>query len=74
MIIYLYCWSFGLHNNLIAYFPEENDHCLKVNMFILQRFNDASTEDEELLELRADLNQKVSFQKMDYSRVVDFSS
>ena len=45
-----------LHNNLTVYFPEENDHHLKANMWILQRFNDAPTEDEELLELRAGSN------------------
>ena len=56
-----------LHDDLTAYFPEENDHRLKANMWILQPFSDAPTEDEELLELWADLNQKVSFQEMDYS-------
>ena len=55
-----------LHENFTAYSPEENDHCLKANMWILQPFYDAPTDDEELLELRADLNQKVSFQEMDY--------
>ena len=63
-----------LHDNLTAHFSEENDHRLKANMWILQPFYDAPAEDEELLELRADLNQKVSFQEMDHSRALDFSS
>ena len=33
----------------------------------MQSFINEPTEDEELLELRADLNQKVSFEEMDYS-------
>ena len=33
----------------------------------MQPFIDEPTEDEELLELRANLNQKVSFREMDYS-------
>ena len=33
----------------------------------MEPFIDESTEDEKLLKLRADLNQKVSFREMDYS-------
>ena len=33
----------------------------------MQPFNEEPTEDEELLELRFDLNQKITFREMDYS-------
>ena len=50
-----------------TYFPKDNDHFLAENLWIIQPFNEEPTEDEELLELRADLNQKYSFRGGDYS-------
>ena len=56
-----------LGDNLCAYFPEANDKRLEANSWIIQPFNEEPTEDEELLELRADLNQKIAFREMGYS-------
>ena len=56
-----------LCENLATYFSEDNDKRLEENSWIMQPFIDEPTEDEELLELRADLNQKASFGEMDYS-------
>ena len=56
-----------LGDNWCAYFPEGNDKRPDANSWIIQSFNEEPTEDEELLELRADLNQKIAFQEMDYS-------
>ena len=56
-----------LSENLYAYFSEDDHKRLKESLWIMQPFIDEPTEDEELLELRADLNQKVSFREMDYS-------
>ena len=53
--------------NLDAYFSEEDDKRLEESSLVMQPFIDKSTENEESLKLRADLNQKVSFRKMDYS-------
>ena len=53
-----------LGDNLCAYFPEANDKRLEANSWIIQPFNKEPTEDEELLELRADLNQKIAFREM----------
>ena len=55
-----------LSENLAAYFPKYDDKLLEENSWIMQPFIDELTEDEELLELRADLNQKVSFQDINY--------
>ena len=57
-----------LGDNLCAYFPEANDKRLEANFWIIQPCNKEPTEDEELLELRADLNQKIAFREMDYSK------
>ena len=38
----------------------------------IQSFNEEPTENEELLELRADLNQKIAFREMDYSELWDY--
>ena len=56
-----------LGDNSCAYLPEGNDKRLDANSWIIQPFNEEPTEDEELLELRAGLNQKIAFQEMDYS-------
>ena len=56
-----------LGDNLCTHCPEGNDERLKANSWIIQPFNEEPTEDEELLELRADLNQKIAFREMDYS-------
>ena len=56
-----------LSETLTAYFFEDDDKRLEQYLWILQPFIDEPTEDEEILELRADLNQKVSFREMDYS-------
>ena len=56
-----------ISKNLDAYFSEDDDKPLEENSWIMQPFIDEPTEDEELLELRADLNPKVSFREMDYS-------
>ena len=56
-----------LGHNLCAFFPEANDKRLEANSWFIQPFNEEPTEDEELLDLRADLNQKIAFQEMDYS-------
>jgi len=56
-----------LADNLNMYFPEDNDHFLAENSWIIQQFNEEPTEDEELLKLRANLNQKYSFRGGDYS-------
>ena len=56
-----------LSETLAAYFSKDDDKRLEKNSWIMQPFIDKPTEDQELLELRADLNQKVSFRKMDYS-------
>ena len=45
-----------LGDKLCAYFPEANNKRLEANSWIIQSFNEESTDDEELLELRADLN------------------
>ena len=57
----------SLSENLAAYFSEDDDKRLEENLWIMQPFIDETTEDEELLELRADLNQKASFREIDYS-------
>ena len=50
-----------LSENLAGYFSEDDDKHLEEYSWIMQPFIDEPTEDEELFELRADLNQKVSF-------------
>ena len=42
--------------NLAAYFSEDDDKPLEENSWIMHSFIEEPTEDEELLELRADLN------------------
>ena len=56
-----------LNENLDAYFSENDDKRLEENSRIMQPFIDEPTENEEFLELGADLNPKVSFREMDYS-------
>jgi len=56
-----------LADNLNTYFPENIHTFLAENSWIIQPFNEEPTEDEELLELRADLNEKYSFRGGDYS-------
>ena len=51
----------------LACFSEDDDKRLEENLWIMRPFIDETTEDEELLELRADLNQKASFREIDYS-------
>ena len=45
-----------LSENLAAYFSEHDDKRLEENLCIMHSFIDEPTEDEELSELRADLN------------------
>ena len=54
-------------DNLCAYFPTDYDKRLETNSWIIQPFNEEETEGKELLEVRADLNQKIAFREMDYS-------
>ena len=61
-----------LGDNLCAYFPEANDKRLEANSWIIQPFNEEPTEDELLLELFTDLNQKIAFREMDYSKSFGF--
>ena len=56
-----------LSENLAAYFSEDDDKRLEENSWITQPFIDEPTKDEELLELREDLNQKVLFREIDCS-------
>ena len=56
-----------LSEDFAAYFSKDDDKRLEENSWIMQPFIDEPTENEEMLELRADLNQKVSFREMDYS-------
>lgn len=56
-----------LGENLAVYFPKDNDDRLEANSWIMQPFNSEPTTDEELLQLRVDLNQKISFREIDYS-------
>nr|XP_039261568.1 zinc finger BED domain-containing protein 5-like [Styela clava] len=56
-----------LGDKLALYFPEDNDRRLEENSWVMQPFTSEPTEDEELLELREDLNQKISFREMYYS-------
>ena len=56
-----------LSENLAAYFSEDDDKRLEENSWVIQPFIAEPTEDEEWLELRSDLNQKVSLREMDYS-------
>ena len=55
-----------LSENLAVYFSEDDNTRSEENSLIMQPFIDEPNEDEELLELRADLNQNVSFREMDY--------
>ena len=45
-----------LSENLAAYSSEDDDKRLVENLWIMHPFIDEPTEDDELLELRADLN------------------
>ena len=54
-----------LIENLAAYFSEDDDKRLEENSWIIQPFINEPTEDEEVLQLRADLNKKVLFREMD---------
>ena len=56
-----------LSENLDAYFSEDDDKRLEENSWIIQPFLAEPTDDEEWLELRSDLTQKVSLREMDYS-------
>ena len=51
-----------LQENFENYFPKEQSSYLQANTWVLQPFIDSPTEDEDLLDLRTDLSQKVLFE------------
>ena len=55
-----------LQENFESYFPKEQSCYQEANSWILQPFIDGPTEDEELLDLRTDLFQKVAFKDTPY--------
>ena len=57
-----------LSHHFESYFPEEQYERLQKNLWILDPFNTATT-DQELIDLATDPTQKIQFQKTNY---VDF--
>ena len=55
-----------LQKNFVGSFSKEQSSSLKLNPWILQPFIDELTVDEELLDLRVDLCQKVAFKDTSY--------
>ena len=56
-----------LQENFENYFPKEQSSYLEANTWVLQPFIDSPTEDEDLLDLRTDLSQKVLFEGTPYA-------
>ena len=56
-----------LQENFENYFPKEQSSYLEANTWVLQPFIDLPTEDEDLLDLRTDLFQKVLFEGTPYA-------
>ena len=56
-----------LQENFKNYFPQEHSSYLEANTWVLQPFIDSSSEDEDLLDLRTDLSEKVLFQGTPYA-------
>ena len=56
-----------LQENFENYFPKEQSSYLEANTWVLQPFIDSPTEDEDLLDLRTDLSQKVLLEGTPYA-------
>ena len=56
-----------LQENYENYFPKEQSSYLEANTWVLQPFIDSPTKDEDLLDLRTDLSQKVLFEGTPYA-------
>ena len=56
-----------LQENFENYFPKEQSFYVEANTWVLQPFIDSPTEDEDLLDLRTDLSQKVLFEGTPYA-------